>query len=1459
MIALRRPSDFLTELRRLATSADGEIRKFLEAPETKTEEENREWIIEYLSNHWSEISRTPTDRVAFPSMTQAAKESILLKDKTCYNLVSTRESGHEATEYVWGTLPVPAPKSIMDDFAPAPPELAQLVVSVSSTPVQSIATTLISLNPSASASAGGLSSAGPISKERKVVEARKCTGGPYSRPPKPRVTLRTAQSICPTPSPPISATFVADPAGTSFRILSSSRWAAASKSAVAVFSSNADFDDFISVLDDGCITLTETPTGQELQAGTSIAEEDGWLYWMKSNGLNIRSMNVLATPTSTGDYNIGATSASLSLSQPVSASTQLVFTTDPSKSTFPDQSMRNPPSAGMSSNGYVEEFGLLIFGLDASATSLTSISLSQLMEFYDLEQKTVFGLAQDLRLILDRSASSRNAIWFLPVLNYRTDLRLQFTLDSSNGTPLQSMLDQIFQGAIGIKDPKVVLRKTVTRTEVTSAQTALIAAASTELIVSATFSSDSFDEVTGSIDFQPRAFAVELQWQDPSKKLDADKLFGWANSIVQRVTKTVGLPSFLSFIPKELLHAAETAGKAFSIRSIRFTVENTSTTPTPNLSLCQLKIIVEMDTSIGRQSESDGPTPALLTYVWPSNDFMGTITQYIPPGPSEPPKKLLPTFEPCRDITPYSPARSTSLKLSNLIPGISMGEPPQGLPNELEYLTVLVSPNEISFEGTITGDPERIQDVTCPPIVVEDVTLELSRITTSDSSSSQSMFSLTGYAVMKPRPPPGSTKQPDGHDARLEVIFSYNSEQWSVEGRVEALTMSHFYSWIEDGYQSSTLDLLDKIRVEYLLLSYDYAGMFGSKFRFEGEISFGQLVLELEYTYAKNAKQGVDWLFHAGLGAENVGKDTSNSPTLKSVIASICGQSVADNIPNCADFPIGTPDNPTSDMLDLRVEKTDKGDCVFFRLRVNLPDGIAFTFVQFQQKDTGGKQKAPKRVVRLSLAGLPSISGVPMVGTMTVPVDEIDYVWVHDESVEKAGLTYKEVSLLNQEVLNGRKEALRFEPHSKDQARDNDVVLEAGSHFIVVFKGSVILDYCFGRPEPGSSDILALALKDTKQGDQGPSGPTTKSPVKYTIGPLSVSNFGLKFHNNVLSVILDATLVAGPVSFEFLDLTISLDVSRANLHQLNSLVPSVSLNGMGIQIDTPPVIVMGLLHHQQSDAGDEWIGGLSVEVEPYSIMATGGFGTFHDQISGGTFHTLFVYGQWIGPLLDIDGIILVTGLRIGLGYNSTVTNPDLNSIFQFPLVSHDVGDVDPNPLAIMTAFCTPTNGIQWIVPKNDAYWFAVGIDALVFDMIGVSAILILADYSTIHVFAAATAILPPGSDPNKDHPFLWVEFGIISTEDLKTGNAVFLGQLSPNSYVLDPSCHLSGGFAMALWPAQNDFQQDDWVMTVGGYHTVRTNPSASVILRSNSHRPIAYRLTILYQTDSRYRGNLTHV
>ena len=58
--------------------------------------------------------------------------------------------------------------------------------------------------------------------------------------------------------------------------------------------------------------------------------------------------------------------------------------------------------------------------------------------------------------------------------------------------------------------------------------------------------------------------------------------------------------------------------------------------------------------------------------------------------------------------------------------------------------------------------------------------------------------------------------------------------------------------------------------------------------------------------------------------------------------------------------------------------------------------------------------------------------------------------------------------------------------------------------------------------------------------------------------------------------------------------------------------------------------------------------------------------------------------------------------------------------------------------------------------------------------------------------------------------------------------------LAPSSFLLDPACHLTGGFAFCLWFGDNP-HAGDFVVTIGGYHPAFAPPSYyPVVPRSGS-------------------------
>lgn len=69
--------------------------------------------------------------------------------------------------------------------------------------------------------------------------------------------------------------------------------------------------------------------------------------------------------------------------------------------------------------------------------------------------------------------------------------------------------------------------------------------------------------------------------------------------------------------------------------------------------------------------------------------------------------------------------------------------------------------------------------------------------------------------------------------------------------------------------------------------------------------------------------------------------------------------------------------------------------------------------------------------------------------------------------------------------------------------------------------------------------------------------------------------------------------------------------------------------------------------------------------------------------------------------------------------------------------------------------------------------------------------------------------------------FAHVELGINVTVDFDYGTMKVEGQLSPKSFISDPNCHFTGGFALYYWFDATHADKSlagNFVFTLGGYH-----------------------------------------
>ena len=162
-------------------------------------------------------------------------------------------------------------------------------------------------------------------------------------------------------------------------------------------------------------------------------------------------------------------------------------------------------------------------------------------------------------------------------------------------------------------------------------------------------------------------------------------------------------------------------------------------------------------------------------------------------------------------------------------------------------------------------------------------------------------------------------------------------------------------------------------------------------------------------------------------------------------------------------------------------------------------------------------------------------------------------------------------------------------------------------------------------------------------------------------------------------------------------------------------------------------------------------------------------------------------------------------------YNSHLKYPTVDDVLDFPLVkgistgSAGAATSSSNVLTILSDAVFTT----WVNPQDGSLWFAAGLEALAFKTLDIRAVAVVEidPYVTLGLFADAVLSLPPRQP--RDRSFTYVELGITCRVDIKNGSFSVEGKLSPNSFVLHPSCHLLGGFAMYYWfdpsPYAGDF------------------------------------------------------
>ncbi|KJX99853.1 hypothetical protein TI39_contig350g00003 [Zymoseptoria brevis] len=615
-------------------------------------------------------------------------------------------------------------------------------------------------------------------------------------------------------------------------------------------------------------------------------------------------------------------------------------------------------------------------------------------------------------------------------------------------------------------------------------------------------------------------------------------------------------------------------------------------------------------------------------------------------------------------------------------------------------------------------------------------------------------------------------------------------------------------------------------------------------------------------------KEEKSWSFEAYLGA------TVSDAELGSIAESIM-DGAAEALPSFVrNIKIGAASDPDTSPISLRVTKPD-GDksTVIFTLDIQI-ESVSLTFVQIASNSdrTVIPVKPPKRLLRVFVAKLPLVEDIPVVQELPQPFEQLQYVWVSEEGsawtagdIETANTVLATTDKLYYKQTNKRKEEGPKIESSDGIQQDSSTLtvpptrpaLATGHHFIVVNDATAVLDHVFHnansksrsvaksaagtvRAPPGDAAAPAVAPAGRDDVDVQPAPAPTKAALVKQTKLLSIEAIALQFKEGYLWVNVDATVNLGPVGMSLLGFGVGLPLSVPGVNlTLDKFDPQifadnmkVRLNGMGVSFEKPPLTLAGVFEHEVSAFGDDskstkdsYRGGIGISFPPYTFVAVGEYSqvTLLDK----EYKSVFVYAKLDGPLVTLE-FATISGVRIGFGYNSSIRQPaTIDEVNDFPLINDEgVGGTGNNPIKILKAL-TGGGAAAWVAPRQDAYWFAVGMTISSFDILSITACAIFAFKDSgiiIDLYANAIAQMPPGvpsSDTSK--MILYVELDMHACMNFVDGYFLCEAALAPSSFLLVPQCHLYGGFALCYWFGNNP-HAGDWVFSVGGYHRAFQRP-----------------------------------
>ncbi len=335
-------------------------------------------------------------------------------------------------------------------------------------------------------------------------------------------------------------------------------------------------------------------------------------------------------------------------------------------------------------------------------------------------------------------------------------------------------------------------------------------------------------------------------------------------------------------------------------------------------------------------------------------------------------------------------------------------------------------------------------------------------------------------------------------------------------------------------------------------------------------------------------------------------------------------------------------------------------------------------------------------------------------------------------------------------------------------------------------------------PAPGTGGVVAVP--------PAASDGTAWFAVQKVFGPVTVERVGVRYADEAVQIFLDAFLTMAGVS---------LSLQGASVRSpITGFSPVYELRGLGVGYSNPPLTIAGDFAQVTPAAGAtfQYDGAVIIALPQWGITAYGSY-----TLAGGE-PSLFVFLRVSGGIGGPPAFF-ITGLAGGFGYNSAVRIPAPDAVADFPLVgglsnAALLGGPGATPLAALAALSGGAN--PWITHAPGQNWLAVGVSFTTYRVLDSTALLLVefGNELTAALLGISTARFP--ASPAQP-PYAQIQLQLLALLRPRDGFLGITAMLTRNSFLIDPACVLTGGFAFYVWFDPSP-QAGDFVVVLGGYH-----------------------------------------